>query len=461
MATHQEYQKKVNALLDSWTEEYAAMLTRWIRVPSVKGESADGAPFGKEVREMLDVAMKDCEEMGFATRIFDGYAGDATFGSDDLEPIAVLGHLDVVPVGDGWRVDPFAAVREGDNILGRGTIDDKGPALASLFAMRAMKEVGIPLRRSIRLILGCDEESGWEDMAYYCAHTQMPETGFSPDANFPLINTEKGMLVMFVQAPLSADGLQVLSLYTGERVNVIPGQSVAVVKGDAETVQRVEAFAKETGLDYRARLTDEGVEITATGIPGHSAYPEGRRNAIGMMLRVLDHLGVEGALKTLARAYGQEHDGASLGIACHDAISGPLTCNMGILHLENGKVTASLDNRCPIDADLDALEASIRIHLPGFSVLEVEKKAPHHVPADSELVTSLLAAYEEETGLKGEAESTGGGTYAKVLKQGVAFGAAFPDDEDLAHQANEFIELDKMICAAKIYANALIRLCAE
>ena len=175
----------------------------------------------------------------------------------------------------------------------------------------------------------------------------------------------------------------------------------------------------------------------------------------------LREMGVTGALKTLADAVGMEHDGASLGCACSDEISGALTCNMGILHVKDGKVTASLDLRCPVAADLSALTNAIRAHLPGFSVDSLEIKEPHHVPADSKLVRSLLDSYTEVTGEPAAPHATGGGTYAKVLKQGVAYGAAFPEDEDLAHQANEYIRVSQMVKAMKIYAAALMKLAAE
>ena len=453
--------KKLYDLIDSYADDFAAHLTRWIQVPSVKDEPSEGAPFGKEVRRMYDVALADCAAEGFVTRGFDGYALDATLEGESDEAIAVLGHLDVVPAGDGWTVDPFAAVREGDKMYGRGTNDDKGPALCALYAMKAIKAAGVPLKKGIRLILGCDEESGWEDMAYYCQHADMPEVGFSPDASFPLINTEKAMLHMFLTAPVSAEGLQVKQMFTGERVNVIPGESKALLDGGADLAAKVAAYAAKTGLPYTAEVTADGVWVTAEGIPGHSAYPEGRRNAIGMMLLLLKELGAKGAFATLADALGMESNGASLGCACEDAVSGALTCNMGILHLENGVITCTLDMRVPVTADLDVLERNALAALPGFTPVSVEKKAPHHVPADSELVTALLAAYHEETGLPAEPQYTGGGTYAKCLKQGVAYGAAFPDDEDLAHQAGEYVYLSKMITATKIYANALVRLAGK
>ena len=455
--------QKVNALIDGYRAEFVETLKRWVSVPSVKGEEADGAPFGPEVRRMLDLAVKDIRKMGFDVREFDGYACDATLkGEDgDRDPIGVLGHLDVVPAGDGWIRSPFDPVEENGRLYGRGTNDDKGPSLAALFAMRAIREAGIPLRRSIRLILGCDEESGWADMAWYGAHTEMPEVGFSPDASFPVINTEKGMIHLSLRAPAAKEGLCVLEMETGDRVNVIPGESVALLEGGEELAAKVRAYAEKTGLPYEAEVTAEGVRVRAVGIPGHSAYPEGKRNAIGMMLLLLRELGATGPVATLAEAVGIESNGASLGCACEDEVSKALTCNMGILHLTPEGWYGTLDFRCPITADLERLKDSAIAHLPGIEVTVDTIKPPHHVPADSELVTCLLAAYEEESGFRGEAMSTGGGTYAKVLKQGVAFGALFPDEEDLAHQADEFETIDRLMCAMKIYANALIRLAGK
>lgn len=453
-------EQKVYELIDSYRDEFVATLQGWIRTPSVKGEPEDGAPFGQDVRKMLDRAMADIRAMGFPVRDFQGYACDATLG-DAEEKIAVLGHLDVVPVGDGWTKPPFDGLVENGRIYGRGTNDDKGPSLAALYAMKAIREAGIPLKKGIRLILGCDEESGWEDMKYYGEHEKIPDVGFSPDASFPLINTEKGMVVLELRAPAAKTGLRILEMATGDRINVIPGECVCRAKGGEELAEKVRAYAKKTGLPYTAEVTEAGVVLQATGIPGHSAYPEGRRNAIGMMLLLLKELGAEGPIATLAAAVGMEHDGTSLGCACRDDVSEALTCNMGILRLENGEWFGTLDFRCPVTADQEKLKKNAAAHLPGFAISVATQKPPHHVPADSELVKNLLAAYEEETGLEGKPMSTGGGTYAKVLQQGVAFGALFPDEEDLAHQADEFEDIDRLILAVKIYANALIRLAAE
>ena len=453
--------KQVSDLIDSYGAEFTATLEKWIRVPSVKAEPAPGAPFGPEVRRMLDVALADAAAMGFATRDFDGYACDITLPGKTDELLAVLGHLDVVPAGDGWETPPFEPVIRNDRMYGRGTMDDKGPSLAALFAMKALKEAGVPLKRGIRMILGCDEESGWEDMAYYQQKETIPPMGFSPDSSFPIINTEKAMLGFLLKADVNATGLKILSMNAGQRTNVIPGEAKVLVEGGDEVIAAVKDWSSRSGLDCKAVKTAEGVEITATGISGHAAYPEGRRNAIGMLLKLLKDLGAEGPIATLADAVGMETDAASLGAAYEDAVSGPTTNNLGLMKVENNVLTATLDLRVPVTADLGKMVKDIQAHLPGIQAECTKVTPPHHVPADSELVSQLLAAYHEETGLPAHEMSTGGGTYAKVLQQGVAFGATFPDDEDLAHQAGEYAVLPRLILTAKIYANALLRLCGE
>ncbi len=448
----------LDSLIDSYRDELLATLTRWIAVPSVKASPAPGAPFGPEVRRALDTALADCAAMGFDTRDFAGYACDARMGAIGVEPLAVLGHLDVVPAGDGWTTEPFAATVDGGRVYGRGTSDDKGPALAALFAMRALKEAGVPLKREIRLILGCDEESGWQDIDYYVAHCDMPKTGFSPDASFPLINTEKGGLHLNLSG--AYDGALVRRIAVGERCNVIPGHASALVAGDKTA--EIAAFAKESGLDVRATLTNGDTLVETFGVPGHAAYPTIARNAIGMLLLSLRALGVTGPLKTLADRVGMEYDGLSLGARCSDETSGPLTCNLGILRYDENGLFATLDIRYPLLANPDALRETITAALqPDVTVALDSVKVPHHVAPSSELVQALLGAYHDKSGLPPMCVATGGGTYARCLEEGVAFGCSFPDDEDLAHQAGEYIDIDKLLLSAKIFAEALVRLAGE
>lgn len=453
--------EKLSEIIESLREEMTETLARWIRVPSVKGEPAEGAPFGVEVRRALDMALSDAEKMGFRVRNFDGYAGDVRMGPEGVDPLAILAHLDVVPTGDGWQMDPFGAQIVDGKMYGRGSSDDKGPAAAALFAMYAYKQAGLPLNREVRLILGCDEESGWECMRYYAAHCDMPKVGFSPDANFPVINTEKGMLHLSLHGAYTAEGLRVKEFCVGERANVIPGLAVATVYGGEALCERANAAARKLALDVKAELEVDTVKLTATGIPGHAAFPDPARNAIGMLLLVLDELGAQGALHTLAQCVGMQYDGSSLGVKCEDEVSGPLTCNMGIIrYTEADGLYATLDIRYPILCAHKALTDSITAALTPHVAVEVDsQKDPHHVAPNSPLVTALMAAYAEVTGdTESRPMAIGGGTYAKVLEEGVAYGSLFPGEEELAHQANEYITLDSLIKNLYIFTKSLQKL---
>ena len=453
---------KLNAIIESMHDEMIDTLQKWIRVPSVKGEAAPGAPFGKEVRSMLDMALADCEQMGFKTQNFDGYIAHADLGEgSDEDALAILAHLDVVPEGDGWKYPPYGAVIENGRMYGRGTSDDKGPAVAALYAMKAVKDAGIPLRRKVRLILGCDEESGWEDIAHYNKVATMPRMGFSPDASYPIINIEKGICRLELHGVLSNEGLQVIAFNNGERPNVIPGRASALVAGDAATVAQAEAAAKKLDIPAEVQLTDKGVSITVTGISGHAAYPETARNANGEMLLLLRELGVQGDLCLLADKIGLDYKGEGLEVSVSDGISGYLTCNLGIIRAGEGGVYATLDIRYPVMTNPDMIIKNVSASLPGMRVEAMEVKEPHHVPAGSELVQNLLDAYHEVTGYERKCLYIGGGTYARSLQEGVAFGASFPQDEDLAHQANEYADIEGLYKNIKIFALAIVKLAGK
>ncbi len=454
--------ENLHRIIDENRSQLIETIQRWVAVPSIRSNPEPDAPFGKEVAKALDVALQDASQMGFETRNLDYYAGDVRMGPLGVEPLAILAHLDIVPVGDGWTVDPFGGMVEGDRIYGRGTNDDKGPAVAALYAMKAIQQAGIPLKREVRLILGCDEESGMEDITYYKEHYDLPRSGFSPDASYPIINTEKGMLGMHLRGNTATEGLKVLRFNVGERHNVVPGSATAIIQGDAEQCEYINRLAKEMTLDVTAESAEGGIKLTATGINGHAAYPEGARNAIGMILLMLRALGVNGALKTLADTIGMEYDGASLGVSCSDRTSGPLTCNLGVIRYDENGLYAELDFRFPLLANGERIAETVTAALGSeIEVTQATVKRPHHVAPNSELVVALLNAYHEETGRPRECISTGGGTYARCLEEGVAFGATFPEEEDVAHQANEYMLLESLMQSVRIFARAIIGLAGE
>ena len=454
---------KIDSIIDSMKDEMVETLQKWIRIPSLKAEPQPDAPFGTEIRKALDTAVEDCKRLGFQTEIFDGYAAHADLGEgDDKEALGILAHLDVVPEGDGWIYPPYGAEIHDGRMYGRGTSDDKGPAVAALYAMKAVQMAGIPLRRKVRLILGCDEESGSACMDYYKKVATMPRTGFSPDASYPIINIEKGILRVVLRSKLSEEGLQVVSFNTGLRPNVVPGKASAVVRGGQEIIEQVSSISEKLGFPVSAETKDDGTaEITAIGINGHAAYPELARNAIGEMLLVLRELGVQGALRTLADKVGMEYNGASMQIALEDCISGILTCNIGIIRADENGVSATLDIRYPVMTNPKMVVKNIIASFPGFEVVPSDPNEPHSIPESSELVQKLLDAYCEVTGYERKCLYTGGGTYARELEEGVAFGAGFPQDEDLAHQANEYIAIENISKNVKIFASAIVKLAGK
>ena len=453
---------KIEQLLLQYREEMMETVQKWVRIPSVKGDAAPGAPFGVEARKALDTAMADCEKFGLKTQIFDGYAGHADLGEGNTrDALAILAHLDVVPVGDGWTKDPFGGERADGKIYGRGTSDDKGPAVAALYAMRAVKEAGVPLRRKVRLILGCDEECGSSDMAYYKKVTEMPRSGFSPDADYPVINIEKGGSHVRFVGDLCPEGLQVLSMQVGERTNVIPGFASALVEGDEDLAAKAEEAGKKLGFPVKATVGNGAVILETTGLTGHAAFPSHGKNAIGQMLLLFKELGAQGALLELADSVGMTYNGEKLGIAMRDDVSGELTASLDIIRVENGKVDAIMDVRYPVLFHPGRMYELLNQRLQYLKAEDDGTRPPHFVSDQTELVQELLEAYHEVTGGEKRTIAIGGGTYAQSMEEGVAFGALFPGEVEMAHQADEYITEESLFQNARIFARAIIRLAGK
>lgn len=468
--------ENLDRIVDSYRDELIENIRRWIAIPSVQGKPAGAnAPFGVNVRHMLDTALADGRRFGFETRDIDGYAGDISYGTGE-QTLGILAHLDVVPLGDGWTHDPLGGEIENGRMYGRGTTDDKGPALCALYAMRAVKEAGIPLKHGVRLILGCDEETGMSDIQYYASKVKMPDYGFSPDAEFPVINIEKGGLNLRLSKVTGGEEgaeLPVYRLYAGERPNVVPAEAVAVVglKNLSMDALREKLAAIESAHEnFCLKAVPEGegcAKIIATGVNGHAAMPYRGVNAAGMLLVTLSELGAGGgsraAIAMLAEAVGMDYTGKQLGIACEDALSGALTCSLGILRYDGNEISAMLDIRYPLCGD-EALmlgQAAKRVSPAGMSVCCQSSHTPLHVPAESRIVQGLLKVYHEVTGLDAYTIAIGGGTYSRLMPNTVAFGVCFPGDMDVCHIADEYIDLDKMMLGVKVFAHAIAELAGE
>ena len=456
-----EYNAKLDAALEALRGDMIETLQRWIRVPSVRAErSADNAPFGAEVRRALDVAMADIARLGMNPRDIDGYCCDAEIGEGE-DVLAVLAHLDVVPEGDGWDYDPYGGEIVNGRMYGRGTGDDKGPGAAALFAMKAIVDAGIPLKKRCRLILGCDEECGMQDLAYYEEKIGLPDMGFSPDAEFPLINTEKGITSLLLHAPMTDE--RIVSIACGTRANVVPGTATAIVKGDWREAAAEAFIVEDEDCAIETALEGDCTKITVTGVPAQASTPEQGQNAGKMLLAVLEGMGVGGEpVRLLVEACCEGDEGVNLGIAGRDEVSGRLTINLGLLSVKDGEISITYDCRYPVFYNALRLRETVAKRLaPAGFVLEPGRiSEPHHVPESSELVTKLMGVYNEITGTQAKPFAIGGGTYARHLKEGVAFGMMFPGEPELAHQANESIDIENFVRAARIYAYSIVALCA-
>lgn len=459
---------RIDANILAMKDEFIADLRRWIAVPSVQGAPAENAPFGAEVRRMLDLALDTARGYGFEARDIDGYAGDVSLGSG-AQTMGILAHLDVVPAGDGWKHDPWGAEIENGKLYGRGTMDDKGPALCALYAMRAVRDAGVPLKDGVRLILGCDEETGMSDMRYYASKYQTPDYGFSPDAAFPVINIEKGGIGFVISKYTGGEGdadRAVLSLYAGERPNVVPGIAKAELKVADVAAFRADVarVAAEKGFKLSVAEEDGKVVLTAEGQNAHAAEPHLGVNAAGMLLIALKLLGAGGnskdAIAALADRLGMDYDGAAIGIKQSDELSGALTCNLGILRYDGCNLTAQLDIRYPLCADEKDMCGAVTMAFKDsrMAVTCVGSHAPHHVPAEHKVVRGLLQVYHEVTGLDAYAYAIGGGTYSRMMPNTVAFGLSFPGDVDCCHMPDECVDIDKMLLSVKIVAHAIAAL---
>ena len=461
----------VNEWIDAHEKELLSDIKELCEIPSVLAPAEGDAPFGTECKKALLAAIDLCKKYGFATRNYDNYVATADFDPSLPHTLDMLGHTDVVPAGEGWTVtEPFKPIVKDGRIYGRGTSDDKGPLLCALYAMRALKETGVELKKGVRLIMGADEETGsGTDIAKYYATEPEAEMTFSPDAEFPLINIEKGQFRGTISKTVEESTAlpRLVSLEAGLALNAVPQK--ATLRFEGLDMNLAEAPMNEVSELCGVECTQTGVdEITIVGVSAHASTPEGGKNAglAAMILATklpLAACAQIDAIKAMLEIFPwAETDGAHLGIKMEDAESHALTCTPDLYHVDPCYVEVKFDSRTPVMATKencqDAAEKTAHAH--GFDFETPGMIPPHRVAADSEFVQKLLRAYEQVTGLKGEAMAIGGGTYVHDIKNGVAFGAVLPGIDTHMHGADEFFDLENIVLATKVYAEAIIELCS-
>ena len=425
-------------------------------------------PFGpgpvKALKKFLEIAERD----GYETKNVDNYAGHFTFGEGD-EELGIFAHMDVVPAGSGWNTDPYKPEIIGGRLYARGSSDDKGPTMACYYGLKIIKDLGLPTSKRVRFVVGTDEESGWKDMEYYFAHVELPEPdfGFSPDAEFPIINGEKGNITEYLHFAGENRGAARLHSFTGGlRENMVPESATAVLSGQvSELVDMLDEFAKEHDLRFTyEELANGQISVTIIGKSAHGASPQSGINGATYLAKFLTQFDFEGPAKDYLNVAGNillnDHDGTNLNIAYVDEKMGALSMNAGVFRFDEKSTdnTIALNIRYPKGTSPEEIQ-TVLAQLPVTKVtLSEHGHTPHYVPMEDPLVQTLLSVYEKQTGLKGHEQVIGGGTFGRLLKRGVAYGAMFPDYIDTMHQANEFIDVEDLFRAAAIYAEAIYEL---
>lgn len=466
---------KYNHIIDAMKDDIIKTTQELISFKSVEAQPEPGAPFGRPMRACLDRALELCEGLGFQTKNINGYAGHAEYGQGE-EIIGILVHLDVVPEGTGWSVDPFGGEVVDGKLFGRGSIDDKGPAVAAMYALKAVKDAGDAFNKRVRIIFGCDEETGrWDCMKHYFQSEEMPTCGFSPDADFPIINSEKGITIFSLNKKFeqgdsdTCTGIKINYIKGGSRPNMVPEYCEAELelqKDFADRIQKTVAYFNEQ-LNSKIQTTFENntCSIKSYGVSAHGSTPEKGVNAISQLIMCLDKLPLCAGEKAdfvrlMAASVGMETDGGSFGLYMEDEVSGKLVFNLGVFELNDEEATATVNVRYPVTKTRDEVYAAIanKVAQTGIEYNELAGKGPLYVPADNFLVEKLAEVYKRITGERATLISIGGGTYARAIKNAVAFGPLFPGQPELAHQKDEYIGVEDLMKCTKIYAEAISEL---
>ncbi len=439
----------------TYEREYIEKTQALLRIPTVLEKydpNCPEAPFGNDIRRALDHVLTVAEIDGFKTKNIMNYAGHIELG-EGKEIVGILGHLDVVPTGGKWDFPPFGAELRDGRIYARGAIDDKGPTMAAYIALKMIRDQGIKLNRRVRLILGCDEESGMRCIAKYLEYENMPDLGFAPDAEFPLIYAEKGSVSFDVVG--TEDDSLITSLVAGERYNVVPDECVAVLKKDvSQAFLSYLETAKQQGKV-------EGNKYTVYGKNAHGATPMLGLNAIFLMVDFLKTVTASSFVQFLDRFLTYDHYGERLGIAYHDPEMKDLTLNTAIIKYQDGAFKLGCNIRYPRGWDQPKQGAKIQAAVESFGFVynQLRNSPPHYVSPKDPLIHVLEAAYRKYTGDQTSPLLTiGGGTYARNMKKAVAFGPCMPGSPELAHQPNEYVIVADMLVAAAIYAESIEKL---
>ena len=471
-------------LLDSYKEDMLGTLKELVSHQSVvsdavRTEEGEVLPFGRKVHDAYMYVMKVGEEMGFDTFNADNYGGHIELKSenDDAEVFGITAHVDVVPVEKEWQDEAFNMVEKDGFLYGRGVSDDKGPLVASLYAMKAIKESGAKLNKNVRLILGLDEETGKSGIKEYIEMAGQPDLGFTPDGDFPLVNAEMGILIFDLAQKLtrqsSKDGLRLTKLEAGTAPNAVPGMAKAVLAADEKIYElirgKAEQYTLETGYKLSVKKQGTSLVVEALGKTAHGAHPELGLNAISIIMGFLGRLQflndeVNQFIDFYNDNIGFDLHGERMDCEISDEESGKLIFNVGMISVNEDIASMTINIRYPVTVSSEDVYSGIegKLEKSRIGLVKGMDDKPIYLPVDDPMVESLMSAYREETGDKESKPLVmAGGTYAKDMNKTLAFGAMLPGEEDTMHQNYEKKSIDSLMKAARIYARAIYSICCE
>lgn len=439
---------KLNQAVAELREEMIRDIIELVKIPSVIDEHCDEKPFGLEIDNALKCALKQAENLGFKT-YYDpkGYYGYAEIGEGETL-IGILGHLDVVPEGDAshWTYPPFEGKLDKNKLYGRGVQDDKGPMVAVMYAIRALVLYGVEFNKRVRIIFGTDEENQWRGISMYIKEQEIPSYGFTPDSSFPVIFAEKGLL----QVRLKSKTASPVNVKAGTALNAVPES--ALIKCDG--IYNVERNLKKLGFDYE----NDGEEILVIGKSSHASKPHLGINAINRLMMALKESNFSSCgIDFLTDRIGLTHFGELIFGDCSDEPSGKLTINVGKVDFSRHGEEIGIDIRIPVTISKKFIENGIKRVCEKYDLEyeEFDYLPPIYLENEHPMISRLSKVYVEETGLDGTPISTGGATYARAMKNCVAFGPIFPGQAKTEHQVDECIEIELLVKAAQIYAKAI------
>lgn len=459
-------------LAQDYKEDYLKDLADLISIDSERNdnESTDEFPLGpgpsKALVKYLEIGKRD----GFTVKNLDNLVGYIEYGSGD-KTFAILAHADVMPAGEGWDSNPFEMMIKDGKVFGRGASDDKGPGLAAYYGLKMMKDQGIEPNCKIRFIIGTDEESNWTGMKHYFKLEPEPDFGFSPDAQFPVINGEKGNTTFettFGTNQEDTADYYLANFDAGLRENMVPRDAFADVKTvfKDQMAEEFSTFMQDRKLDGGSEITEDGIKLHLIGKSAHGMEPRNGVNGgtfLANFLRGYDFSGdAKNFIKFVAEFLHGDSRANRIGANYTDEIMGDLTMNVGILKFnptDGGFVNTNFRYPKGISVETIGEHLSQAAKVMDGTVKNTDDMVPHYVDPKDPIVNKLINVYRERTGkTEAQPQVVGGGTYGRMMKRGVAFGAEFPWTVNTMHQANEYQVLDDLMLAMAIYGQSIFEL---